>query len=254
MMRSDGREKLEIRQCTITRNYLKHAEGSVLIEMGDTKVLCCATVEDKVPPWMKDSGRGWITAEYGLLPCSTATRTGREALKGKVSGRTSEIMRLIGRSLRSVVDMTTFPDRTIILDCDVIQADGGTRTASITGSFVAMIDALYALKQKGIITARPVSSYLAAISCGIWGNDILLDLTYDEDSQAQVDLNLVMTSKGEIVEIQGTAEGNPFTQEQFYKMMEASKAGIKQLIEIQKDALSGVTGIIWPDSLKTSVG
>ena len=250
MLRSDGRKNLEIRGCKITRNFLKYPEGSVLIEVGDTKVICAATVEEKVPQWKKDSGEGWITAEYSLLPRSTQTRVPRESLKGKISGRTSEIMRLIGRSLRSVVDLKILGERTITLDCDVIQADGGTRTASITGAFVAMVDALNALKEKGIIKGRPVFSYLSAISCGIVDGEILLDLTFDEDSKAQVDMNVIMTSTGEFVEIQGTAEGLPFSKNQLFKLLDAAKIGIDQLVACQKEVLKDVKGIIWPDDVR----
>ena len=196
MLRSDRRENNQLRPCKITRNYLKHPEGSVLIEMGDTKVICAATVEEKIPQWMKDRNQGWITAEYGLLPRSTGVRTRREALRGKVSGRTSEIMRLIGRSLRSVVDLQALGERTITIDCDVIQADGGTRTASVTGAFVAMVDAIDYLREQGVVTTRPVKAFLSAVSCGIVEGEVLLDLNYEEDSQAQVDMNVIMTSRG----------------------------------------------------------
>lgn len=248
MNRNDNRANDEPRSCRITRNYIKHAEGSVLIEMGDTKVICTATVEDKVPQWMKDNGGGWITAEYGLLPRSTKSRSRRESLSGKVSGRTSEIMRFIGRSLRSVVDLKALGERTILIDCDVVQADGGTRTASITGAFVAMIDAISNLKKHGIVNTRPVLSYLAAISCGIVQSRILLDLDYSEDSQAQVDLNLVMTSGGRLVEIQGTAEGTPYTRQQLLMMMDVAEKGIEKLILQQKEVLADVKGIIQQES------
>lgn len=249
MKRTDGRLNDQLRPVYITRKYTKHAEGSVLIEMGDTKIICTASVEERTPGWLKDQGHGWITAEYGLLPRSTNSRTSREALKGKVSGRTSEIMRLIGRSLRSVVDLTGIGERTILIDCDVIQADGGTRTASITGAFVALIDALDYLREKGVVKGRIVKSYLAAISAGIVEGETLLDLTYEEDSQAQVDLNLIMTSRGEIVEIQGTGEGNPFSVKQMYKIVELAGSGISKLIDIQKETLSDVKGLIWPDQI-----
>jgi ribonuclease PH len=249
MLRSDGRKNLEIRPCKITRKYLKSPEGSVLIELGDTKVICTATIEDKVPGWMKDSGKGWITAEYGLLPRSTTIRSPREALRGKVNGRTSEIMRLIGRSLRSVVDLHLLGERQIVIDCDVIQADGGTRTASVTGSFVALVDAIGYLKEKGALDSRPVRSYLAAISCGIVEGEELLDLNYEEDSQAQADVNVVMTSTGDLVEIQGTGEKEPFQVKQLYRLVEVAKIGIDELVACQKEVLSDVKGIIWPDAV-----
>jgi ribonuclease PH len=248
MSRSDNRQNDQPRECRITRKFLTHPEGSVLIELGNTKVICTATVEEKTPPWQKEAGSGWITAEYGMLPRATEARTPREAIKGKVTGRTSEIMRLIGRSLRSVVDLSALGDRTIVIDCDVIQADGGTRTASVTGAFVAMVDAIDHLRSRGVVTTRPVKGYLAAISCGIVDGEELLDLTYKEDSRAQVDLNLVMTSGGEIVEIQGTAEGRPFPQESLLKLLKTGKVGIDRLTACQKEALADVKGLIWPDS------
>ena len=252
MERIDGRTNYDLRPVKITRNYIKHAEGSALIEMGDTKVICTATVEERIPGWKKEQGGGWITAEYGLLPRSTNTRTNREALRGRISGRTSEIMRLIGRSLRSIVDLKGFGENTIVIDCDVIQADGGTRTASITGAFVAMIDALDYLRNRGFFDRRIVNSYLAAISVGIVKGQELLDLSYEEDSGAQVDMNVVMTSRGEIVEVQGTAEGNPFTKKQLYRLVDVAHKGIKELVIAQKEALFDVSGIIWPDSVTPS--
>ncbi|MFP4498688.1 MAG: ribonuclease PH [Vulcanimicrobiota bacterium] len=247
MNRVDGRKDFEMRPCKITRNFLKNPAGSVLIEMGDTRVICAATIEEKVPGWLKDSDQGWITAEYSLLPSATGVRTRREALRGKVSGRTSEIMRLIGRSLRSVVDLSAIKERTITLDCDVIDADGGTRTASITGAFIALMDALNYLKQEGVLRKRCVNSYLAAISCGIVDGREMLDLNYEEDSQAQVDMNLIMTSRNEIVEFQSTAEGNPFNREQLNKLMDLGQKGIQELVSLQKEVLKDITGIIWPD-------
>lgn len=252
MSRIDGRGNYDLRPCKITRDFLKYPEGSVLIEVGDTRVICAASAEQKVPLWKKDSGEGWVTAQYSLLPCSTQIRTHRESLRGKVSGRTAEIMRLIGRSLRSVVDLSVIDEWTITLDCDVIQADGGTRTASVTGAFVAMVDALHNLKEKGAIAGRPVTAYLAAISCGIVNGQIMLDLSYEEDSNAQVDMNLIMTSKGEIVEIQGTAEENPFNKKQMFQLVEVGQKGIEQLVDYQKEILSDVKGIIWPDEVKPS--
>ncbi len=252
MKRSDGRENFDMRPVKITRNFIKHAEGSALIEMGDTRVICTATVDEKIPSWKKDTGGGWITAEYGLLPRSTNTRTGRESLRGKISGRTSEIMRLIGRALRSVVDLKGFGENTIVIDCDVIQADGGTRTASITGAFVAMIDALDYLRNRGFIKGRIVNSYLAAVSVGIVKGQELLDLNYEEDSGAQVDMNVIMTARGEIVEVQGTAEGNPFTKKQLYRLVDVGHKGIKELIAVQKEVLADVTGLIWPENITPS--
>ncbi|HEX8751275.1 MAG TPA: ribonuclease PH, partial [Nitrospira sp.] len=199
LLRADGRRKDQLRPVKITRNYIKHAEGSVLIEMGDTKVICTASVEEKVPPFLKGKGTGWVTAEYSMLPRATHDRSPREAVKGKQGGRTLEIQRLVGRSLRAVTDMAQLGERSIWIDCDVIQADGGTRTASITGSFIALADSLTTLKTRGLIKKRPLNDYLAAISIGKVGGEILVDLAYLEDSMAEVDLNLVMTSKGQFV-------------------------------------------------------
>jgi len=222
-----------MRPVKITPNYLKYAEGSVLIEAGDTRVICAASVEDKVPPFLKGTGSGWVTAEYGLLPRSTETRNVREASRGKVSGRTSEIQRLVGRSLRAVVDIEALGERTIWIDCDVIQADGGTRTASITGSFVAMYLAVRKLKEQGLIERMPVKDYVAAISVGIVDGEVVLDLDYAEDSRAEVDMNVVMNIKGEFIEIQGTAERNPFTRSQMDRLLDLAAGGIKELIAIQ---------------------
>ena len=232
-MRINGRRPDEMRPVKITPNYLKYAEGSVLIEAGDTRVICAASVEDKVPPFLKGTGSGWVTAEYGLLPRSTETRNVREASRGKVSGRTSEIQRLVGRSLRAVVDIEALGERTIWIDCDVIQADGGTRTASITGSFVAMYLAVRKLKEQGLIERMPVKDYVAAISVGIVDGEVVLDLDYAEDSRAEVDMNVVMNSKGEFIEIQGTAERNPFTRSQMDRLLDLAAGGIKELIAIQ---------------------
>lgn len=253
MTRSDGRGNYDLRPLKITRDYIKHPEGSVLIEMGDTKIICAASIDEKVPGWMKNSGGGWITAEYGMLPRSTNSRTTREAIRGKVSGRSSEIMRLIGRSLRSVVDLKGFGERTITMDCDVIQADGGTRTASITGAFVALIDALNYLKKQGIVTQRIVKSYLAAVSVGIVDGNEILDLTYEEDSNAQVDMNMIMTARGEIVEIQGTAEGNPFSKKQMYHLVDIAHKGIKEMVTVQKEVISDIKGLIWPENVSLPV-
>lgn len=236
-MRANGRRPDELRPVRITPHYLKYAEGSVLIETGDTKVICAASVEDKVPPFLKGTGQGWITAEYALLPRSTETRTAREVAKGKVTGRTSEIQRLIGRALRAVVDLSLLGEKTIWIDCDVIQADGGTRTASITGSFVALYLALKKLQAEGMISEFPIKDYVAATSVGIVEGEEILDLDYSEDSKAEVDMNVVMTGSGEFVEIQGTAEGKPFTQEQLESLLSLAKKAIRELIERQKDIL-----------------
>lgn len=233
-MRNDGRAFEEMRPVKITRNYIKHAEGSVFIEVGDTKVICTATVEEKVPPFLKGEGKGWVTAEYAMLPRSTQTRIMRESTKGKIGGRTHEIQRLIGRALRSVVDTVALGERTVTIDCDVIQADGGTRTASITGAFVALKDAMDALVAKGALAKSPVVEYLAAVSVGKVGEDILLDLAYSEDSIAEVDMNVVMTESGKFVEVQGTAEGVPFTRSEMDELLKYAEKGINQLIAAQK--------------------
>jgi ribonuclease PH len=219
----------------MTRNYIKSAEGSVLIEMGDTRVICTATVESSVPPFLRGKGTGWVTAEYAMLPRSSGQRIQRE--RSKVGGRTHEIQRLIGRSLRSVVDMKELGERSVLIDCDVIQADGGTRTASITGAYVALVDALRHLKKQGTIKIVPVLDYLAAISVGIVGGKPMLDLCYTEDSSAEVDMNLVMTGSGKIVEVQGTAEGEPFSRSDLNKLLALGEKGIKALVKKQKEAL-----------------
>jgi ribonuclease PH len=234
-MRPDGRKADELRRIKITKNYIKSAEGSVLFEMGDTKVICTATVEDSVPPFLRGKGTGWVTAEYAMLPRSSAQRISRE--RSKVGGRTHEIQRLIGRSLRSVVDMAALGERTVLIDCDVIQADGGTRTASITGSYIALVDALRSLFRNDIIDTIPVRDHLAAVSVGIVGNKAVLDLCYEEDSAAEVDMNLVMTGTGKIVEVQGTAEGEPFSRPQLSRMMSLGEKGIRALIRKQKELL-----------------
>lgn len=238
MTRNDGRSADQMRPVKMTRNYIKHAEGSVLIEVGDTKVLCTATVEDKVPPFIKGEGKGWVTAEYSMLPRSAPVRIVRESTKGKIGGRTHEIQRLIGRALRSVVDLEALGERTVTIDCDVIQADGGTRTASITGSFVALVDALSSVVAKGDLPELPVKEYLAAISVGKVGDEVLLDLAYSEDSVAEVDMNVVMTESGKFVEIQGTAEGIPFSRAEMDELLEYAEKGIKELIMIQKTVRS----------------
>ena len=237
MTRLDGRKEEELRSVKITKNFIKHAEGSVLIEMGDTKVICTATVEEKVPPFKKGSGQGWVTAEYSMLPRATADRNQRDINKLKLNGRTSEIQRLIGRALRSVVDLEALGERTITVDCDVIQADGGTRTASITGGFVALMEACKWMVKQELIKKIPISNYVAAVSVGKLKDDILLDLFYKEDSHAQVDMNIVMTDKGEFIEIQGTGEEKPFTKEESEKLISLAEKGIRQLIQIQKKTL-----------------
>ncbi|GAB1530020.1 MULTISPECIES: ribonuclease PH [Brevibacillus] len=240
-MRVDGRAHDQLRPVTITRNYIKHAEGSCLIEVGDTKVICTATLEERVPPFMRGGGKGWITAEYSMLPRATATRNARESSKGKVGGRTMEIQRLIGRALRSVVNLEAMGERTIWLDCDVIQADGGTRTASITGAFVAMVDAMQKLVDSGTWKQLPLNDFLAATSVGVVGEEAVLDLNYKEDSTAIVDMNVVMTGKGKFVELQGTGEDAPFSPEQLQEMIALAKVGIDNLIHSQKEALADVT-------------
>lgn len=239
-MRRDGRRAEEMRPVKITRPYLKHPEGSVLIEVGDTKVICTATIEEKVPQWLKGSGQGWVTAEYSMLPRSSATRIIREASTGRIGGRTHEIQRLIGRSLRSVADLKGFGERTIWIDCDVIQADGGTRTASITGSFIALADAFRFLKYRGIIGKFPLRDFVAAVSVGIVNGEVVLDLNYDEDSSAEVDMNIVMTGKGSFVEVQGTAETVPFTKAELEMMTSMAEEGISGLVARQKDALGEI--------------
>ena len=231
--RHDNRAPDSLRPVTITRGYTKHAEGSVLIEFGDTKVLCTASVLDKVPPHKKGSGEGWVTAEYGMLPRSTHTRSDREAARGKQSGRTQEIQRLIGRALRSVVDLSKLGERTIQIDCDVIQADGGTRTASITGAYVALADAVAWLHAQGKITQSPIIDSVAAISVGVVGGVPMLDLDYNEDSNCDTDMNVVMTGKGGFVEIQGTAEGVPFSSEELNALLALAQKGIAQLGHLQ---------------------
>ena len=237
-MRPSQRTPNQLREIRITRHYTKHAEGSVLIECGDTKVICTASVEERVPPHKKGSGEGWVTAEYGMLPRSTGSRMQREAAKGKQSGRTQEIQRLIGRSLRAVVDLKKLGERTIQIDCDVIQADGGTRTASITGSFVALQDAVSGLLQQGLITESPIIDAIAAISVGIYQGTPVLDLDYLEDSECDTDMNVVMLGNGHFVEVQGTAEGHAFSRAEMDELLELAKSGIEQLIEMQRTALA----------------
>ncbi|OGA50014.1 MAG: ribonuclease PH [Betaproteobacteria bacterium RIFCSPLOWO2_12_FULL_62_13] len=236
-MRPSGRQPDQLRAVRITRGYTRHAEGSVLIECGDTRVICTATVIDKQPPHLKGTAQGWVTAEYGMLPRSTGTRIDREAARGKQSGRTQEIQRLIGRALRAVVDLKRIGERTIHLDCDVIQADGGTRTASITGAFVALHDALSGLLQKRLIPQLPIRDFVAAVSVGVHAGAAVLDLDYDEDSQCDTDMNVVMTGSGRLVEVQGTAEGHPFTRPEMNAMLDLADKGIRELIAAQKAAL-----------------
>lgn len=241
IMRQDGRGAEFLRKVNITRNYMKFAEGSCLIELGDTKVICTASVDENVPQFIKGKGTGWITAEYAMLPRSCQTRAQREVSRGSVGGRTHEIQRLIGRSLRAVANLGALGERTIWIDCDVIQADGGTRTASITGSFVALADALVGLKKKGVIDKLPILDYVAATSVGIIKGEPVIDLTFEEDASADVDMNIVMTGKGKFIEIQGTAEGEPFEEPQMQKLIALAKKGIVQLIEIQKKALGNLS-------------
>jgi ribonuclease PH len=238
MTRNDGRGTSELRPITITRSFTKHAEGSVLIEFGDTRVICTASVEESVPPFLRGKGTGWVTAEYSMLPRATHTRSPREAAKGKQSGRTLEIQRLIGRSLRAVVDLVKLGERSIHIDCDVIQADGGTRTASITGAYVALVDALGTLRNKGLLAEMPIREAVAAVSVGIVDGEALLDLNYPEDSDAEVDMNFVMTSSDRFVEVQGTAEAEPFTIAQMDVMRDLAMSGIRRLFEIQQEALA----------------
>ncbi|MFA5059213.1 MAG: ribonuclease PH [Candidatus Omnitrophota bacterium] len=233
MPRNDGRAANQLRKIKVTRNYIKHPAGSCLIEFGDTKVICTASVEESVPPFLRNSGKGWVTAEYGMLPASTNTRLQRE----KTSGRTFEIQRLIGRSLRSVVDMKKLGERTVKIDCDVIQADGGTRTASITGGFIALAEALMKVKKNGILNEVPLLDYVAAVSVGVVNGKALLDLNYEEDSNAEADMNIVMLKCGKFIEIQGTAEKNPFSKKQLDSLVNLAQGGIEELFKIQKKSL-----------------
>lgn len=238
MIRPSLRRPDELRQVNIVRHYTCHAEGSVLVEFGDTKVLCTASLEEKVPPFLKGTGKGWVTAEYGMLPRSTHSRMDREAAKGKQSGRTQEIQRLIGRSLRSIIDMEKLGERQILIDCDVIQADGGTRTASITGSFVALADAIGTLIKNKVINENPLLDHVAAISVGVYQGVPVLDLDYLEDSECDTDMNVVMTGREGFVEVQGTAEGKPFSRSEFDVLLELAEAGVARLIDLQKTVLS----------------
>jgi ribonuclease PH len=233
-MRSDQRSSNQLRDTTITPNYLIHAEGSVLIQAGNTKVICAASVEDRVPNFLRNTGKGWVTAEYGMLPRATSTRTQREASQGKVGGRTQEIQRLIGRSLRSVTNLSALGERTVWIDCDVIQADGGTRTASITGAFVALALALERLRERDVIRTIPLADYVAATSVGIVDTEPLLDLAYEDDSRAEVDMNIVKTGDGRFIEVQGTAEALPFGRDALMTLLDLADYGIAQLVEKQR--------------------
>ena len=239
-MRPSGRNPEELRAVRIARGYTRHAEGSVLVEFGDTKVLCTASVEEKVPGFLRGQGRGWLTAEYGMLPRATNTRSDREAARGRQSGRTQEIQRLIGRSLRAVADLSLLGERTIHIDCDVIQADGGTRTASITGAYVALHDAITLLLQRDLIASSPLRDFVAAVSVGVYQGRAVLDLDYAEDSACDTDMNVVMTGAGGFVEIQGTAEGAPFSREEMDALLLLARSGIAQLVARQKQALGSI--------------
>ncbi len=240
MLRHDGRSNTQLRPVRILRNYIKHAEGSVLIEVGDTKVICTASVEERIPPFKKDSGEGWITAEYSMLPRATAVRNQRDISKLKLNGRSSEIQRLIGRSLRTIVDLKLLGERTITVDCDVIQADGGTRTAAITGGYVALADACRTLVKNGLISKTPIIGTVAATSVGIVNGEELLDLCYIEDSSAEVDMNVIMTDKGEFIELQATGEKSSFSKKQLDKLLNLAESGIHELIKAQNE-------VIWKD-------
>jgi len=239
MTRDGGRPWNQLRDFRIVRDFLQFAGGSVLVEMGRTRVICAATLEEKVPPFLRNSGRGWLTAEYAMLPAATQTRSTRESTSGKVGGRTHEIQRLIGRSLRAVTDLTAFGERTITIDCDVIQADGGTRTASITGGFVALVDLFRRLKERGEIPRIPVADCVSAVSVGVVGGELLLDLDYAEDSRAEVDMNFVMTGGGRFIEVQGTAESVPFDRDRLGAMTDLAGQGIAELTRKQREILGG---------------
>jgi ribonuclease PH len=240
VLRANKRRFDELREIKIIKDFLRYPEGSVMIEMGHTKVICTATIEDKVPPFLKNTGKGWLTAEYAMLPMSTQLRTPRESARGRIGGRTHEIQRLIGRSLRAVTDLNTFGEKTIYVDCDVIQADGGTRTASITGGFIALIELFIKLKSIGIVKDIPIADYISAVSVGIVDKNICLDIDYEEDSKAEVDMNFVMTGTGRFVEIQGTAEEVPFSRALLNKMIDLATKGINEIIKKQKDILGEV--------------
>jgi len=236
-MRPSGRAPDQLRDIRLTRRYTKHAEGSVLVEFGDTKVICTASVEDRIPRWLKGAGKGWVTAEYGMLPRSTGERMGREAAKGRQGGRTMEIQRLIARSLRAVVDLEALGEQMITVDCDVIQADGGTRTASITGSYVALVDAVKSLIEKKLVTKNPIYGQVASVSVGVYDGVPILDLDYAEDSSAETDMNVVMNDGGAFIEVQGTAEGHAFSRDELNTMLDLARNGIETLMEKQREAL-----------------
>ena len=240
MIRQNGRRDNELRKVKITKDYIKYAEGSCLIEFGNTKVITTASVEETVPPFLKGKKKGWVTAEYSMIPRSCKTRVPRESSKGKLGGRTHEIQRLVGRSMRAVVDMDKLGERTVWIDCDVIQADGGTRCASITGSFISLVLALAKLKKDGVITEAPVSDYVAAVSVGMLDGKPALDLDYEEDSNADVDMNIIMTGSGKFIEVQGTAEREPFTKNEMEKLLSLARTGVDKLIATQKIALKGL--------------
>jgi ribonuclease PH len=236
-MRADGRKDKQLRPIVITPGYIKTADGSALIEMGDTRVICTAKLEDKVPPFLRNSGKGWVTAEYGMLPSSSQIRIPREAARGRIGGRTHEIQRLIGRSLRAVADLETLGEKTFWVDCDVIQADGGTRTASITGAYVALVEAVSRALKRGVISRNPIKDAVAAVSVGVVEGKVLLDLTYEEDSSAEVDMNFVMTGSGKFIEVQGTAETTPFTKKKLDQMAALAEQGIREILKAQKNVL-----------------
>ena len=237
-MRPSGREPAQMRELRFIPDFTKHAEGSVLASFGDTQVLCTASIEERVPPWMRNKGRGWVTGEYGMLPRSTHTRSGREAARGKQGGRTLEIQRLIGRSLRAITDLEALGEVSIMLDCDVIQADGGTRTASISGAYVALAIAIHRLTRAGKIRRNPLHGQVAAVSVGIYKGEPVLDLDYDEDSEAETDMNIVMNEAGHFIEVQGTAEGHAFTEQEFHAMIGLARSGIDDIIAAQNEAIS----------------
>ncbi len=240
--RKSGRQFDELRPIKLIKNYLNTAAGSVMVEFGNTKVICAASIDEKPAPFLKNTGRGWVTAEYSMLPMSTQTRTARESVRGKIQGRTQEIQRMIGRSLRAVTDLSAFGEKTIYLDCDVIQADGGTRTASVTGAFVALVGLFDQLKRDGVVQSIPVRDYLSAVSVGIIDQQVMLDLEYEEDSRADVDMNFVMTGSGHFIEVQGTAEKIPFSREQMAQMTDMAGRGIRQIIERQKELVGDLIG------------
>lgn len=237
-MRPSGRQPDQLRPVRFTRRYTRHAEGSVLVEFGHTIVLCTASIEERVPPFLRGSGRGWVTAEYGMLPRATHTRSGREAVRGKQGGRTQEIQRLIGRSLRAVTDLSALGEMTITLDCDVLQADGGTRTAAITGAYVSLVDAVRTIRKRGRLRQDPVYGQVAAVSVGIYKGEPVLDLDYAEDSEAETDMNVVMNEAGAFVELQGTAEGHAFRRDELDKMLSLAAAGTRELVDLQREAMS----------------